>query len=482
MLAPEVDLLVGGKYQLVRKLASGGMGAVWVARHVDLDAEVAVKFVGTDVKLDRVAFARVEREAKASALLKSPHIVRVFDFGIDRETPYMAMELLEGEDLGERIDRAGRLSLAETAAIASSVAKALECAHAAGVVHRDLKPKNVFLAREGGDTIVKLLDFGIARETLTTWVEESTTTGLILGSPYHMAPEQAQGLPVDHRADLWALGVVLYRALVGRRPFEGDNPTVVLLAICSRAHPEPSTVDVALPPAADAFFRKALAKDPDDRFPSARAMAECFRVEVAGLDAGPSSSAPLAAASLATAPPVARGGPSPRGRSEETLAAPVAAPASVRAEAAAIVREHTPSTDDVALVTDGRLPVRRLRRGLVALGVLSSIALSAWWLSTRGAAPAATNASTDVEGAPAGVASGPRVAPMPAGSERQIDPLPATSATSVDAVASSTAATASATTGPAAQPAPPRATARPSATPAARAPSFDPFTGLLRED
>ena len=277
---PAPDAVIGERYRLVRKLAAGGMGSVWLAKHKTLDADVAIKLMAPTLFDTPSALARFEREAKASAQLKSPHIAKVQDYGIEDETPYMVMEYLEGEDLAQRLGRVGRLPIREVAGIVAQICKALGVAHAAGLVHRDLKPSNVFLAREGRDEIVKLLDFGIARETRTRLVkdatdkprelvEEKTSSGVILGSPHHMSPEQAHGQKVDHRSDLWSLGVVVFRALTGERPFEGDAMTVVMLAVVSKPIPKATELEPALPAAIDRFFARALSRDVDKRFASA---------------------------------------------------------------------------------------------------------------------------------------------------------------------------------------------------------------------
>jgi serine/threonine-protein kinase len=281
---PVPDAVIGGKYRLLRRLAGGGMGAVWLAKHVTLDAEVAVKLMSPLLTDTPTALSRFEREAKASAQLKSPHIVKVQDYGIEDETPFMVMEALEGEDLGERLNRVGRIPLPELSVVTTQIAKALRVAHEAGIVHRDLKPSNIFMAREGNDETVKLLDFGIARETRTQLVkdpssaprelvEERTGSGVVLGSPHHMSPEQAHGEKVDHRSDLWSLGVVLFRALTGQRPFEGEAMTVVMLAVVSRPIPRPTEVRPDLPADLDRFFERALSRDVSQRFDSAMDMA-----------------------------------------------------------------------------------------------------------------------------------------------------------------------------------------------------------------
>src|SRR5262245_31166251 len=162
---PAPGTRIGGKYRLERSLAKGGMGSVWVARHEQLDALVAVKFMDPSLADTTAAVARFEREAKAAAQLSSPHIVRVQDFGVDDGTPFMVMELLRGEDLATRLDREGRLSLGAASAIVTQACKGLKVAHDAGLVHRDIKPRNVFCALQGEEDVIKIVDFGIARET-----------------------------------------------------------------------------------------------------------------------------------------------------------------------------------------------------------------------------------------------------------------------------------------------------------------------------
>lgn len=267
---------LGGKYRLLERLAGGGMGSVWLAKHEVLDAEVAVKLMSSLLADTPSAKARFEREAKASAQLKSLHICKVQDYGIEGDTPYMVMERLEGEDLAERLNRRGRIPADELAGIVSQIARALTVAHAAGLVHRDLKPSNVFVVHEGDSEIVKLLDFGIAREMQNQLVDDRTSSGMVIGSPHHMSPEQAHGQPVDHRSDLWSLGVIMYKALTGHRPFEGEHMTAVMLRIVSTTPPAPSTLCDDLPAGTDAFFERALARDVSERFQSASELAEAF--------------------------------------------------------------------------------------------------------------------------------------------------------------------------------------------------------------
>jgi serine/threonine-protein kinase len=269
--------IIDGKYELVSALGQGGMGSVWTARHRLLDVPVAVKLMSPVLAASADARARFEREAKAAAQLKSPHVVDVRDYGVDGDTPYLVLELLQGEDLGARLKRRPRLAPAEAGVIVAQVCKALTRAHDAGIVHRDLKPANLFLARTDEGEVVKVVDFGIARARTPGLAGDATKTGNILGSPHYMSPEQARGVSdLDHRSDLWSLGVILFRALTGRLPFPGDQVGDIIVKVCSDPIPVASHLAPDLPPGTDSFFERALARDRDQRFASARELAEAF--------------------------------------------------------------------------------------------------------------------------------------------------------------------------------------------------------------
>jgi eukaryotic-like serine/threonine-protein kinase len=284
--------VIAGKYRLERELASGGMGAVWVARHLQLDELVAVKFMSATLPELADARARFAREARSAALLRSPHVVQVLDHGVDGDLPYIVMELLSGEHLGDRLKRSLRLSLRDASIIAGQVGKALGRAHRAGIVHRDLKPANVFLARLDDEEIVKILDFGIAKNLADEGPRLDVTGGdLLMGSPQYMSPEQARGSrAIDQRADLWSLGAILFRAVTGVPAFEGASAVDVIVQICTGAIPLASRAAPDLSPDVDAFFFRALARDPARRFASAREMTEAFASLVPRLDAGVPSS------------------------------------------------------------------------------------------------------------------------------------------------------------------------------------------------
>jgi eukaryotic-like serine/threonine-protein kinase len=291
VIAIQEGVVIAGKYRLERSLARGGMGAVWLGRHLELGTSVAVKFIDAVHAASESARSRFKREAKAAAQLNTPHVVKVYDYGVEDGTPYLVMELLEGEDLGTRLKRAGRLSLAATATLLTPVCKALHRAHEIGLVHRDLKPANIFIARQDDDEVVKVLDFGIAKWTDADDTGHATQPGSMLGSPLYMSPEQARSLKdLDHRSDLWSLGVVAFRAMTGRLPFEGASLPAVIMAICAEPIPLPSQFVPDLGPDVDGFFARALARDPAQRFQSAREFAVSLvalsgRSEVSGSSA-----------------------------------------------------------------------------------------------------------------------------------------------------------------------------------------------------
>lgn len=266
------------KYRLESVLGTGGMGTVYQAEHLALKAPVAVKVIDREVDEGDVALARFMREAQSAASLRSPHVVQILDYGMEGKRPFMVMEMLEGEPLATRIKRLGRLSPQETFRVISHVSRAVSKAHEADIIHRDLKPDNVFLVHNEGDEIAKVLDFGVAKvESTQLDGEGHTRTGSLLGTPYYMSPEQAQGnKDIDARSDLWALGVIAFECMTGKRPFSSDGLGDLVLQICIRDIPVPSKV-VPVPPGFDDWFAKACNRDPDARFQTARDLAESLR-------------------------------------------------------------------------------------------------------------------------------------------------------------------------------------------------------------
>jgi eukaryotic-like serine/threonine-protein kinase len=276
--SPSDDDLVAGKYELVRLIGRGGMGSVWEGRHVTLGTRVACKFIdGEFAAKSPDARTRFKNEARAAASLRSKHVVDVHDYGVMKDgRPYIVMEYLSGESLADRLERLGRLPLATTARIVSQIGRALQKAHAAGIVHRDLKPDNVFLMwdEEDEQDQVKVVDFGIAKFTDEgVNVSHATQTGSVVGTPFFMSPEQARGIDaIDLRSDLWALGVVAFQCLTGRLPFYSEAVGDLLIKICTDEVPVPSHVSPDLPLSMDAWMARALERDRDLRFQSAREM------------------------------------------------------------------------------------------------------------------------------------------------------------------------------------------------------------------
>lgn len=286
---PEVGLMVTPGVRLVRPLSEGGMGSVWIADHLSLHTEVVVKFMSTDLLKSPEAVQRFAREAAAASQVKSPHVVQMFDHGVmDTGVPYIVMELLEGHDLGHYIDVHGKIPPVEIVGIVAQLSRALGKAHGAGIVHRDIKPNNIFLCDAGGgELFVKLLDFGIAKSSELSknaaLVGSTTRTGSFVGSPFYMSPEQVIGAKtIDYRTDLWSLGVVAYEALTGEKPFFAETVGGLALKIHRDPLPVPTRVNRDLPIGVDAWFARACAREPTERFASAKEMADALSVAITG--------------------------------------------------------------------------------------------------------------------------------------------------------------------------------------------------------
>lgn len=272
---------VNGRYRIGRMIGQGGFGAVYKATHLATDQEMAVKVLGISLDSDESdLIQRFFAEAQITAGLKHPNTIRVFDFGqTEGGALYIAMELLSGNDLNdilkERKANGEAMSEMETISVASQTLRSLAEAHMAGLVHRDLKPHNIFLNEvPGDDPVVKVLDFGIAKRLGSNL----TGTGQAFGTPNYMSPEQAQNRPIDARSDLYSLGVVMYQCVAMRCPFEGDNPLAVLLSHVTDQPPSlAETAKVPLSAEFIALVERALSKDPFDRFESAIEMRQALR-------------------------------------------------------------------------------------------------------------------------------------------------------------------------------------------------------------
>jgi serine/threonine protein kinase len=405
-----------GSHRILRKLGAGGMGAVYLAEHALIGRKVAIKILLPEVSHNDEIVQRFFNEARIASALDHPGIIQVFDFGYRADgRAFIVMEYLDGESLGARLERRGRLPLDESLRIAHQCTGALDMAHRRGVVHRDIKPDNIFMVPdplvEGGER-AKLLDFGIAKLTgPERHVGSMTRAGVIMGTPVYMAPEQCSGAAdVDHRADIYALGCVLFHLLCGRPPFAGPGSGDIMAAHLCAPAPAPSAFVPGIPPAVDAIVARCLAKLPDERFSS---MAELDAAITATAAAIPSQVAAASAptmtppglAPFASRPPSAPGMPTPI----TTLGGATGQRQSV----------HQPR--------------RRVRKALIAAIVIAAGAAAglALLIGERQAPPGAPDSASVAAGAPAGTnespaRSTPRAAPerAPASSISAAAPAP----------------------------------------------------------
>jgi serine/threonine protein kinase len=297
---PLIGQLLGGRYRILRKIGEGGMGIVYEAEHVVIEKRVGLKVLREDFSSRPDVVERFRQEAKSASRIGHEHIIDISDFG---ETPtgacFFVMELLQGHDLAEELSRKGRLSPRRTVNLALQCARALGAAHAKGIVHRDMKPENIFLVtRDTGEDFIKIVDFGIAKmsdiETDGEPGRKLTKTGMIFGTPEYMSPEQASGKKLDHRVDIYALGVIMYELLTGRVPFMADTFMGVLTQHVFEAPPPLRSMypQLAVPPELELIVYKALAKDPDERFQSMEEMAAALAQVLALAPDAPLSAPP----------------------------------------------------------------------------------------------------------------------------------------------------------------------------------------------
>ncbi|WSB55328.1 protein kinase [Streptomyces cellulosae] len=327
--------LAGGRYQLRDLLGQGGMASVHLAYDTVLDRQVAIKTLHTELGREQAFRERFRREAQSVAKLTHTNIVSVFDTGEDdvdgMTTPYIVMEYVEGRPLGSVLDedvrQHGAMPADKALKITADVLAALEISHEMGLVHRDIKPGNVMMTKRG---VVKVMDFGIAR-AMQSGVTSMTQTGMVVGTPQYLSPEQALGRGVDARSDLYSVGIMLFQLVTGRLPFDADSPLAIAYAHVQEEPPVASSINRSLPPAVDALITRALKKNPNERFPSAEAMrGECLRVAQSFQAAPPSivpgSQTPSGAGvGSAVFPPVDQSGQMPAG-SVQTPYQPTPAP------------------------------------------------------------------------------------------------------------------------------------------------------------
>jgi serine/threonine protein kinase len=276
---PRAGQVIGEQYRLEELLERGAMGSVWRAEQIRLRAPVAIKFLDPSLIEDPQMRDRFMQEARSAAAVRSANVVQIFDYGSDGDVPYIAMELLEGESLGARLSNRGTLTPAELNKIFREVARGIGQAHAMGVVHRDVKPDNIFIVREGEHEVTKLIDFGIAKvktDALSFTQIIGTKLGTLLGTPQYMSPEQVRGsAALDYRTDLWALAIIACECLTGRYPFPGTTLGDLTVQICTERPRAPSTLG-EVPSGFDRWFFKGTSKKPSQRFASVEEMADAL--------------------------------------------------------------------------------------------------------------------------------------------------------------------------------------------------------------
>jgi serine/threonine-protein kinase len=296
--------VLGARYRVERRLGQGGMGAVYLVRHLRTEERLALKLLHASVAADMSALERFRREATAPAKVDSDHVARVVDADVAPElggAPFLVMEFLRGSDLGQVLASRGRLTPREVVDYLGQAARALDKAHSLGIIHRDLKPENLFLAeRDDGTASIKIVDFGIAKVGATS---AQTATGQMLGTPLYMAPEQLSGhhALVGPRTDVWAIGVIAFRLLAGRHYWVADSLPQLALMVTTQPMPRPSTLDPALGPAFDAWFSRCCARPVEQRFAS---VGEAVAALAGALGAGASAAPSVAYAATALAPAV----------------------------------------------------------------------------------------------------------------------------------------------------------------------------------
>ncbi|XXY52929.1 protein kinase [Sorangium sp. So ce269] len=442
--------VLAGKYRIERVLGAGGMGVVLAAWHLVLERRVAVKFLLPEAAALPDAGARFLREARAAAALDGQHIARVIDVGtLDSGAAYMVLEYLTGDDLGHVLQTRGPLPLAEAADYLLQACEAIAEAHARGIIHRDLKPKNLFLTRRpDGTPLLKVLDFGLSKFIATgDSVKEAslTATGLIMGSIHYMSPEQIRSLKyADVRTDIWALGVILYRMLTGRHPFEGDSITAVTAAIMMDTPTSILTLRPDLPPAVGALLSRCLAKDPAARVQSVTEIGRVlspFGTQRARLSFESIDRLLPEPAARAGYPPLAGAPSGARGISSPSWDAAPGAPEAATAPMPARPDMTSSPGSEAAGTAHGTLPHAswgnttrtRAPRSRVALlaGAASALVLAGFALAWRltGSAPADSSASLVSTPAPAPVSASPgassAVTATPTGASTETAPPPA---------------------------------------------------------
>ncbi len=317
--------LIDGKFRILRLIGDGGMGSVYEARHELLGVPVALKFLHSDLAKRPGLSARFLQEARVSATIQSQHVAHVTDVDTAADgSPYIVMELLQGESLQTQLSRRGKLPPDLAVDFTLQILAGLEVAHALGVVHRDLKPDNVFVTPATGGPLLKLIDFGIAKlKESSEYKKELTRAGVVMGTPEYMAPEQFYAArEVDHRADIYSLGVMLFEMLSGSRPADGDSPEAIIGAVMSGKVKRLLTLEPNLPPALVAVVERAMASDRERRFANSLEMrVELSRCAGELSPAGRAAATPVPLHAQAAAPPAEAAPANPAARAAQAAAA-----------------------------------------------------------------------------------------------------------------------------------------------------------------
>lgn len=459
--------LIDGKYRVIRLIGQGGMGAVYEGQHTLIERRIAIKVLFREVAAAHHGLARFEREARAAGRIGNDHILEIFDIGaLPDGSRYMVSEFLDGETLSGRLQRLGRMTPEQIAPIMAQLLDGLAAAHHAGVLHRDLKPDNIFLLRHkiGRPDFVKIIDFGISKFQSSDGADSMrmTATGAIMGTPYYLSPEQARGSQnADARSDLYAAGVIMYECVTGKVPFDAANFNELIFKIALETPPSPRDLVPELDPAFSAVVQKAMARDPRDRYQSAEELTRDLAPWAGNtqtLSQTPARSlAPQATLPLANTPQVA------------SAAAPTARLSQSGAvSAATAATQNAFGKSGQALTTGGRRGRAPLLAGsllLVAAGLVA-----AGYALTRShpvAAPADSAVARPVPVSPAS-APAPRVEPVPpppavSVAATAVEPAPPASA--VPSAAASVVKVAPKAARPA-RPRPPEVRPAPSAEPA----------------
>jgi serine/threonine-protein kinase len=285
-------------YAILRPVGEGGMGRVYEARHTRIGKRFALKLLHPEYARQPEVLSRFQREAEAAASIDSPNVGDVYDIGKTADgRPLIVAEFLEGRELAEFLNERGKLEVPMAIRIARQICKALAAAHAKGIVHRDMKPENVFLTGDLASPIVKVIDFGISK-VHEAGGQSLTKTGMIMGTPSYMAPEQARGERVDHRADIYAVGAILYQSVTGKRPFDRGDPTATITAVLLEEPERPCDLNPSLPSSLEIIIQRAMAKSASDRYSSMDAL----EADLAAFSGpGKSSIAPPPALAIANA-------------------------------------------------------------------------------------------------------------------------------------------------------------------------------------